>query len=91
MDSYIGYLTDDGLRHPQQAAMLSAAAKDLAEESIEMILGGQPRPMTSQLENTMLTELRATLAPFGARVSLTPNYGPVPITPYSKTLWGNGR
>lgn len=75
----------------KEAALLSAAAKDLAEEQVEMILGNQPRPMTAILENTMLTELRATLAPFGARVSLTPNYGTVPVNPYGKTLWGNGR
>lgn len=74
-----------------EAARLSAAAKDMAEEQVEMLLGGQPRPATSTLENTFLTELRSMLAPFGARVSLTPNYGPVPVTPYSKTLWGNGR
>ncbi|MBL0745087.1 hypothetical protein [Chryseolinea lacunae] len=74
-----------------EAARLSAAAKDLAEEQVEMILGSQPRPATATLEKTFLTELRAILTPFGARVSLTPNYGPVPVNPYSKTPWGNGR
>jgi len=82
---------DGSVISAMDAARLSAAAKDMAEEQVEMLLGGQPRPATSTLENTFLTELRTMLAPFGARVSLTPNYGPVPVTPYSKTLWGNGR
>ena len=76
---------------PTQAAMITAAAKDIAEERVELLLGNKPKPMTAALEKILLNELRAVLAPFGARVSLHPNYGPVPIKRYNRTLFGNGR
>jgi hypothetical protein len=74
-----------------EAARLSAAAKDLAEEQIERTLGSRPRPMTAVLERTMLEALRRELAPFGARVTTSSNYGKVPINEYRRTFWGNGR
>ena len=73
-----------------EAAQLTAAAKDLAEEAVEDIFASQPPPLGVTMEQTFLTQLRNFLQPFGGRVTTSPNYGNVPITSYSKTAIGNG-
>ncbi|MEO5976196.1 MAG: RHS repeat-associated core domain-containing protein, partial [Chryseolinea sp.] len=75
----------------REAARLTAAAKDIAEELVEMKFAGKPMPMHSTLEKTFLTQLRSILKPYGARVSTESNYGPVPTMIYKKSIWGNGR
>lgn len=81
---------DGSIVSSSQAAVISAQLRDEAEKLLEDRLGSRPNPGGTVMENAYLEILRGLLAPFGARVSRTPNYGTVPIKPFKKGFRGGG-
>jgi hypothetical protein len=74
----------------RETLIKNAAAKDLAEESLETLLGNKKPPTSEEVLNIALKEFRKQLEPFGGRITKLPKYGNVPVHLYGKTMWGNG-
>jgi len=81
---------------PGLAAMLSATAKDAAEEILESQIESSPPPtsglQTEQLLNRFLNILKTEISYYGGRVTYQNNYQTpaTAVRPYTKTVGGGG-
>jgi hypothetical protein len=85
----------DGSRIPaSEAARLTAAAKDAAEEILESQVESSPPPSTDLQTQLMINRffniLKSRVEAFGGRVTYRNNYGATSIRPYTKVLGGGG-